>query len=180
MPVGRVFDAIQHVIQVGRKRVDVFWIERRDKGLIQPGVDLVNHLIAALLQGLDHGRGAGQRRIARLRTLHANSRGVHNNFRLGKKELVEPLLTGEKLHILCKLRLPVASPSLPEQASGADPQVRAGPPGPAAFGLLSPAGLMLYFIRDQEPRACERESSEDSFGASSFCSPFPCSAWIFT
>ena len=39
-PVHGILDAVDHVVQVRGKRLNVFRIERRDKGGVQPRVDV--------------------------------------------------------------------------------------------------------------------------------------------
>jgi hypothetical protein len=53
---GRVINQVNDVIQCGRHHVDVFAIERRDKGFIQLRRNSVGQLITGVFQPLDAAR----------------------------------------------------------------------------------------------------------------------------
>ena len=44
-----ILDTVDHVVQMGGERVNIFGIERRDERGVQPGVDLVNHGVGLFL-----------------------------------------------------------------------------------------------------------------------------------
>ena len=66
--MDRVFNAIEHVIEARGKRMNVLRIERGDEGGIQTREDLVDHLIALMLQ---HFYPLGDLRQPRIAGLHA-------------------------------------------------------------------------------------------------------------
>ena len=48
-PLTGCINEIQHVVERARQAVNVFAIERSDKGLIEFGQDIVGHLVAEML-----------------------------------------------------------------------------------------------------------------------------------
>ena len=52
-PVGHRLDQIQHIIQGASQSVNVFSVDRRDEGLVQPPRDLVGESISDMLDVLD-------------------------------------------------------------------------------------------------------------------------------
>ncbi len=67
--MGRVFNAIQHIVEVRREGMQIFRIERSNKGLIQPRVNFVDDIVALLFQDLNSQSCLGELRIAGFRAV---------------------------------------------------------------------------------------------------------------
>ena len=87
-----VLDPVQHVVQRRRDVVDVLRIDRGDEGLVQAGENLVNDLVALVLQHADFGGGARQPRIAVAHALQQQPGCFRDDLHLLEKQVVKLLL----------------------------------------------------------------------------------------
>ena len=98
-PVHGILDAVDDVIQVRGKRLNVLRIEGRDEGGVQASIDLMQHVIGLLFERVNLMRGIGEVGVSRGGALHQQVGGLANEFYLLLKVLEKLLVTWKQVHV---------------------------------------------------------------------------------
>src|SRR5437016_683640 len=96
--VRGILYSIHHVIQRGRNVVNVFGIDRRDKRVIETRENLVDDLVAAVLQNVDFGGHARQAIVPGPDPFEQQLRCLRDDLHLFEEQLVKLLLPRQQSH----------------------------------------------------------------------------------
>src|SRR5688572_12930985 len=91
-------DPVENVVKVRRDRVEIFRIERRDEGLVQAREDLMNNLVAPVLEGRDLSCVRGENSNSAARPFEKKMRGFGNDNYLAQKKCIKLLFTRKESH----------------------------------------------------------------------------------
>ena len=127
-PMHGILDAVDDIIQVGGKRLNVLGIEGRNEGRVETRVDLMKDAVGLLFEHVNLMRGIRKVGVSRGSPLDQQVGGLTDQFHLLLEGLEELLITWKQVHVrtfifshavrpaydefeavprLCKRRLPI-------------------------------------------------------------------------